>query len=73
MEDANSQTFTWAEFDRSLKFCNLEIRQGSNNKLRRRCYFAVEPRVMFTTRQLLPATKKDVFPTFQHSNIIYQY
>ena len=39
----------------------------------RRCYFAVEPRVVFTTRQLLPAAKKDVLPAFQHSNIIYQY
>ena len=28
---------------------------------------------MFTTRQLLPTTKNDVLPTFQHSNIIYQY
>ena len=49
----------------------------------RRCYFAVEPqsnietvvepRVVFTTRKLLPATKTDVLPAFQHSNIIYQY
>ena len=36
-----------------------------------RCCFAVEPRVVFTTHQLLPATKKDVLPAFQHSNMIY--
>ena len=37
------------------------------------CYFAVEPRVVFTTRQLFPATKKEVLRAFQHSNINYQY
>ena len=29
--------------------------------------------VVFSTRQLLPAIKKDVLPAFQQSNIIYQY
>ena len=38
-----------------------------------RCYFAVEPRVVFTTSQLLPRYKKDVFPAFQLNNIIYQH
>ena len=38
-----------------------------------RYYFAVESRVVFTTSQLLTATKNDVLPAFQHSNIIYQY
>ena len=36
-----------------------------------RCYFAVETRVVFTTCQQLPATKKDVLPAFQHSNIVF--
>ena len=27
----------------------------------RRCYFAVEPRVVFTTRQLFPVTKKKIY------------
>ena len=39
----------------------------------KRCFFSVEPRVVFTTRQLLPATKKDVLPSHQHSNLIYQF
>ena len=39
----------------------------------RRCYFAAKPLVVFTTRQLFPATKEDVLPAFQRSNIIYQY
>ena len=33
------------------------------------CYFAVKPCDVFTTRQLLLATKNDVLSTFQH-NII---
>ena len=39
----------------------------------KRCFFSVEPRVIFTTRQLLPATKKDVLPSHYHSNVIYQF
>ena len=39
----------------------------------KRCYFAVEPRIVFTTRQLLPATTKDVLPASHKSNIVYQY
>ena len=37
------------------------------------CFFSVEPRVIFTTRQLLPATKKDVLPSYRDSNVIYQF
>ena len=37
------------------------------------CFFSVEPRVIFNTRQLLPAIKKDVFPFHHHSNVIYQF
>ena len=29
----------------------------------KRCYFAVEPCIVYTTRQLLPVAKKDVLPT----------
>ena len=39
----------------------------------KRCFFSVEPRVIFNTRQLLPATKKDVLPSHHHSNVIYQF
>ena len=38
-----------------------------------RCYFAVETRVVFTTRPLLPATKKDVLPAHHYNNVIYQF
>ena len=39
----------------------------------KRCFFSVEPRVVFTTRQFLPATKKDVLPSHQQNNVIYQF
>ena len=37
------------------------------------CFFSVEPRVIFNTRQFLPAIKKDVLPSHHHSNVIYQF
>ena len=37
------------------------------------CYFAVEPCIVYTTRQLLPAAKKGVLPAFHQSNIVYQF
>ena len=39
----------------------------------KRCFFSVEPRIIFNTRQLLPAIKKDVLPSHHHSNVIYQF
>ena len=39
----------------------------------KRCFFSVEPRFVFTTRQLLPATKKDVLPSHHQNNVIYQF
>ena len=39
----------------------------------KRCFFSVEPRVIFNTRRLLPAIKKDVLPSHHHSNVIYQF
>ena len=38
-----------------------------------RCYFVVETRVVFTTKPLLSATKKDVLPAYHHNNVIYQF
>ena len=39
----------------------------------KRCYFAVEPCMVYTTRQLLPTAKKDVLPASHQSNIVYQF
>ena len=38
-----------------------------------RCYQAVEPRIIFTTRKTLPAIHKDVLPSLQQSMVVYQY
>ena len=37
------------------------------------CYFAVEPCIVYTTRQLLPVAKKDVLSAFYQSNVVYQF
>ena len=39
----------------------------------KRCYFAVEPCIVYNTRLLLPAAKTDVLPAFHQSNIVYQF
>ena len=36
------------------------------------CFFAVEPRIILKTKELVPATKKDVLPAHQQSNVIYE-
>ena len=38
-----------------------------------RCYQAVEPRIIFTTRKILPAIHKDVLPSLKQSMVVYQY
>ena len=38
-----------------------------------RCYQAVEPRIIFTTRKILPAVHKNVLPSLQQSMVVYQY
>ena len=38
-----------------------------------RCYQSVEPRIIFTTRKILPAIHKDVLPSLQQSMVVYQY
>ena len=49
------------KFERKIKF-------SINN-----CFGAVQPRVVFSTRRILPAIHKDVLPTFQQSNVVYEY
>ena len=39
----------------------------------KRCYFAVEPCIVYTTRRLPPVAKKDALTTFHQSNIVYQF
>ena len=37
------------------------------------CYQAVEPRIIFTARKILPAIHEDVLPFLQQSMVVYQY
>ena len=37
------------------------------------CFFAAKPRIIFETKELFPATKKNVSPTQQQSNVIYEF
>ena len=53
--------------ENSLKF-ERKIKLSINN-----CFGAVQPRVVFSTRRILPAIHKDVLPTFQQSNVVYEY
>ena len=53
--------------ENSLKF-ERKIKLSINN-----CFGAVQPRVIFSTRRILPAIHKDVLPTFQQSNVVYEY
>ena len=39
----------------------------------KQCFSAVEPHVVYSTNELLPATNKDVLPALQKSNVIYQF
>ena len=37
------------------------------------CYYAVKPRVVYSTRVMLPSTKKDCVPTTQKSCVVYEF
>ena len=37
------------------------------------CFGAVQPQMVFSTRRILPAIHKDLLPTFQQSNVVYEY
>ena len=39
----------------------------------KRCFFSIEPCVIFNTQQLFPTIKKDMLPSHHHSNVIYQF
>ena len=49
---------------------------GLKNKIKasvEKCFFVVEQRVIFTSRPLLPAIKKNVLPASLLSNVIYYF
>ena len=51
----------------SLRF-KSQIRQAIS-----RCFFAVNPRVIYSTRRALPSIQKDCVPTNQKSSVIYEF
>ena len=53
--------------ENSLKF-ERKIKLTINN-----CFGVVQPLVVFSTRRILPVIHKDVLPTFQQSNVVYEY
>ena len=57
------------------KYLLQNLKQARRKKLeqKKRYFFSVEPHVIFNTRQLLRAIKKDVLPSHHHSNVIYQF
>ena len=48
--------------------CERKIESSITN-----CFGAVQPPVVFSTRRVLPGIHKDVLPTFQQSNFVYEY
>ena len=52
--------------ENSLKF-ERKIKLSISN-----CFGAVQPRVVFSSRRILPAMHKNVLPTFQQSNVVYE-
>ena len=49
---------------------------GLENKIKasvEKCFFAVEQRVIFTFRSLLPVIKKEVLPASLLNNVIYNF
>ena len=51
----------------SLRF-ESQIRQAITN-----CFFAVNPRIVYSTRRALPSIQKDCVPTKQKSSVIYEF
>ena len=49
---------------------------GIENKIKasvEKCFFAVEQRVLFTSRPLLPAIKNDLLPASLLCNVVYNF
>ena len=44
-----------------------------NNKAITSCFYAVKPRVVYSTRVMLPSAKKDSVPTTQKSCVVYEF
>ena len=52
--------------DSSLRF-ESQIKQAISN-----CFFAVNPRVVYSTKKALPSSQKDCLPATQKSSVVYE-
>jgi len=64
MSSLLASTVHWPHFN--------EIRKQIKTAVKT-CFSVLEPRVVYTTKDLSPANKKDILPVFQQSNVIYQF
>ena len=53
--------------DSSLRF-ESQIKQAITN-----CFFAVNPRVVYSTKKALPSIQKDCVPATQKSSVVYEF
>ena len=53
---------------------NTSLRFGSQiRQFITKCFFAVNPRIVYSTRRALPSIQKDSVPTNQKSSVIYEF
>ena len=38
-----------------------------------KCFFAVNPRIVYSTRRALPSVQKDCVPAYQKSSVVYEF
>ena len=56
----------------SLDINRFQI-ENQINKAITSCFYAVKPRVVYSTRAMLPSAKKDSVPTTQKSCVVYEF
>ena len=54
------------------RFCSTWFEKQVKSAVKQ-CFSAVEPRVVYSTNELLSSTNKDVLPALQKSNMMYQF
>jgi len=53
--------------------CVTQIKKNKNKFAITECYKAVQPRITFSTKKILPAVCQDHVPTTQQSMVVYHY
>ena len=72
----------WLSINQDIKCCHVDciskwpdLRTDKNqiNKAITSCFYAVKPRVIYSTRVMLQSAKKDSVPTIQKSYVVYEF